>query len=106
MFEAAISLGLTKKRLLVRHALPHLLGPVVVAFSFGLAGLLMLESTLSFLNIGVSTELVSWGRMIAGIRINTAAWWLVAIPGVVLSATVLALQTVSYYILRALQHKK
>src|SRR5690606_11239694 len=57
-FEAATSLGFTQRRLLVRHALPHLLGPVLVAFSFGLAGLLMLESTLSFLNIGVSTDLV------------------------------------------------
>ncbi|MBX0332931.1 ABC transporter permease [Pontibacter sp. HSC-14F20] len=104
-FEAAISLGFTQKRLLARHALPHLLGPVLVAFSFGLAGLLMLESTLSFLNIGVSTDLVSWGRMIAGIRTNTAAWWLVAIPGAVLSFTVLALQTVSYYVLRSLQNK-
>ncbi|PKV75818.1 ABC transporter permease [Pontibacter ramchanderi] len=105
-FEAAISLGYTPKRLLMRHAVPHLMGPVLVAFSFGLAGLLMLESTLSFLNIGVSTDLVSWGRMIAGIRANTAAWWLVAIPGVVLSLTVLALQTFSYYVLQFLQNKK
>ncbi|WP_299985534.1 ABC transporter permease [uncultured Pontibacter sp.] len=105
-FEAATSLGFTQRRLLVQHALPLLLGPVLVAFSFGLAGLLMLESTLSFLNIGVSTDLVSWGRMIAGIRTNTSAWWLVAIPGAMLSLTVLALQTFSYYILRFLQHKK
>ncbi|MDO6388503.1 ABC transporter permease [Pontibacter sp. BT731] len=105
-FEAATSLGFTQRRLLIRHALPHLLGPVLVAFSFGLAGLLMLESTLSFLNIGVSTDLVSLGRMIAGIRTNTAAWWLVAIPGAVLSVTVLALQTFSYYVLRSLQNKK
>ncbi|PVY40147.1 ABC transporter permease [Pontibacter virosus] len=105
-FEAATSLGFTQRRLLVRHALPHLLGPVLVAFSFGLAGLLMLESTLSFLNIGVSTDLVSWGRMIAGIRTNTAAWWLVVIPGALLSLTVLALQTCSYYVLRSLQNKK
>lgn len=105
-FEAATSLGYTQRRLLVRHALPHLLGPILVAFSFGLAGLLMLESTLSFLNIGVSTDLVSWGRMIAGIRTNTAAWWLVAIPGVMLSLTVLALQTFSYYVLQFLQLKQ
>jgi peptide/nickel transport system permease protein len=104
-FEAATSLGVPESRLMVKHALPLLLPPVAVAFSFGLAGLLMLESTLSFLNIGVSTELVSWGRMIAGIRANTSAWWLVVIPGVTLSATVLALQTCSYYLLRASQHR-
>ncbi|WP_299708252.1 ABC transporter permease [uncultured Pontibacter sp.] len=104
-FEAATSLGVPESRLMVKHALPHLLPPVAVAFSFGLAGLLMLESTLSFLNIGVSSELVSWGRIIAGIRANTSAWWLVVIPGATLSATVLALQTCSYYLLRASQHR-
>jgi peptide/nickel transport system permease protein len=104
-FEAATSLGVPESRLMVKHALPHLLPPVAVAFSFGLAGLLMLESTLSFLNIGVSSELVSWGRIIAGIRANTSAWWLVVIPGATLSATVLSLQTCSYYLLRASQHR-
>jgi peptide/nickel transport system permease protein len=104
-WEAALSLGIPKTQLLLRHALPHLLAPVLVAFSFGLAGLLILESTLSFLNIGVSTDFVSWGRMIAGIRSNTSAWLLVAIPGIFLSLTVLALQTCSYYLLRSLQHR-
>lgn len=104
-FEAANSLGIPESRLLLKHAFPHLLPSVAVAFSFGLAGLLMLESTLSFLNIGVSSELVSWGRIISGIRANTSAWWLVAIPGALLSATVLALQTCSYYLLRASQHR-
>lgn len=104
-FEAGIGLGLPTYRLLLRHALPHLLGPVMVAFSFGVAGLLMLESTLSFLGIGVSTELTSWGRLISGIRNHTSAWWLVAIPGAVLSATVLALQTCSYFLLKNLRNK-
>lgn len=105
-FEAATGLGIPKRQLITHHALPHLLAPVLVAFSFGLAGLLMLESTLSFLNIGVSAELVSWGRIISGIRSNTAAWWLVVIPGVFLSGTVLALQICSYYILRAINQSR
>jgi peptide/nickel transport system permease protein len=104
-FEAGLGMGIPLRRLLLRHALPHLLGPVLVAFSFGLAGLLMLESTLSFLGIGVSTELASWGRLISGIRSNTSAWWLVAIPGAILSVTVLALQTCSYFLLKYLQKR-
>ncbi|MBD1395884.1 ABC transporter permease [Pontibacter sp. JH31] len=105
-FEAAISSGVTQWQLIWRHAMPNLLAPVAVSFVFGLAALLMIESTLSFLNIGVSTELVSWGRMISGIRANTAAWWLVAFPGAFLSLTVLALQTCSYYLLQASQEKR
>lgn len=104
-FEAATSTGVSQPQLIYRHVFPNLLAPVMVSFVFGLAGLLMLESTLSFLNIGVSTELVSWGRMIAGIRSSTSAWWLVVFPGAFLSLTVLALQTCSYYLLRVSHDK-
>ena len=105
-FEAATSTGVPHYRLIYKHALPNLLAPVMVSFVFGLASLMMLESTLSFLNIGISADLVSWGRTIAGIRSNTAAWWLVAFPGAFLSLTVLALQTCSYYLLKVSQEKR
>lgn len=104
-FEAAISIGNTPIRLLWRHALPNLIGPTLVAFTFGLGGVLALESSLSFLNIGVPNSLVSWGRTIAGIRNNTSAWWLVAFPGGLLSLTVLALYTCSYYFLQIFSSK-
>lgn len=104
-FEAATSAGVPHYRLIYKHVLPNLLAPVMVSFVFGLASLMMLESTLSFLNIGISADLVSWGRTIAGIRSNTAAWWLVAFPGAFLSLTVLALQTCSYYLLKVSQEK-
>lgn len=105
-FEAAKSIGVTQTQLLIRHALPNMLGPVIVTFSFGLAGLLALESTLSFLGIGVPPTFVSWGRTIAGIRSNTSAWWLVLFPGAALAMTVLALQTISYHLLNIIQEKK
>jgi peptide/nickel transport system permease protein len=105
-FEAAISMGVPHFRLIYRHVLPNLLAPVMVSFVFGLASLMMLESTLSFLNIGVTSDLVSWGRTIAGIRSNTSAWWLVAFPGAFLSLTMLALQTCSYYLLKVSQEKQ
>ncbi|ARS34721.1 ABC transporter permease [Pontibacter actiniarum] len=104
-FEAAQSIGSSPRRLLWRHALPNLLGPVLVAFTFGLGGLLALESTLSFLNIGVPTTLVSWGRTISNIRGNTSAWWLVALPGGLLSLTVLALYTCSHYLTKEFRTK-
>lgn len=104
-FETAISIGLGTRQLIWRQAMPNLLGPVLVAFTFGLGGLLALESTLSFLNIGVPATLVSWGRMIAEIRSNLAAWWLVAFPGGLLTLTILALYTCSHY-LSKIFHKK
>lgn len=104
-FEAAISIGLNTRQLIWRQAMPNLLGPVLVAFTFGLGGLLALESTLSFLNIGVPTTLVSWGRTIANVRSNTAAWWLVAFPGGMLTLTILAFYTCSHYLSKVFSEK-
>lgn len=104
-FEAAQSIGNRPARLIWRHALPNLAGPVLIAFTFGLGGLLALESSLSFLNIGVPATLVSWGRTISSIRSNTAAWWLVVFPGGMLSLTVLALYTCSYYLSQVFSSK-
>ncbi len=98
-YEAATAVGASKPRLLLHHALPNMLSPILISFVFGIAGLLTLESTLSFLGIGIPPTLVTWGRIIAGIRFNTSAWWLVVFPGILLSATVLALQTFSNYLL-------
>ena len=104
-FEAARSIGLNTRQLIWRQAMPNLLGPVLVAFTFGLGGLLALESTLSFLNIGVPTTLVSWGRTIANVRSNTAAWWLVAFPGGMLTLTILAFYTCSHYLSKVFSEK-
>lgn len=105
-FEAAQSLGIPRLQLLGRHVLPNILGPVMVTFTFGIAGLLALESTLSFLGIGVPGTFVSWGRTIAGIRSNTSAWWLVVFPGAAIAATVWALQTISFHLLNRFEERK
>ncbi|MCJ8167434.1 ABC transporter permease [Pontibacter sp. E15-1] len=104
-FEAARSIGLNSWQLMWRQAAPNLLGPVLVAFTFGLGSLLALESTLSFFNIGVPSDLVSWGRTIASIRANTGAWWLVAFPGALLTLTILALYTCSHYLNKIISKK-
>jgi peptide/nickel transport system permease protein len=99
--QAAESLGLPLTRIFFRHAIPNALGPVAVAFTFGVASLLALESTLSFLGIGIPANLPSWGRMMVGIKMNLSAWWLVLFPGIFLSLVVLSLQTCSYYLQKA-----
>lgn len=99
--QAAEALGLPPGLVFRRYALANSLGSVAVAFTFGVTSLLALESTLSFLGIGIPAELASWGRLMAGIRLNLSAWWLVLIPGGFLSLTVLSLQTCSHYLQKA-----
>lgn len=89
---AARALGLPAGRVWWRHALPLACRPLRTAFPLGLAGLLTLESTLSFLGIGLPPEVPSWGRLLSTARLEPTAWWLVAGPGGALLLTVLALQ--------------
>lgn len=104
--EAARSIGMKHFNIIRKEALPNLLGPVIVAFTFGVAGLLAVESTLSFLGIGLPATTPSWGRLISGIRSDMSAWWLVVIPGTGLTLTVLAFQICSHYLLNSLKEKK
>lgn len=95
--EAAKALGLEDRSIVSNHVLPNILPAIIVAFAFGLANLLALETTLSFLGIGLPPDEVSWGKIISGVRHNFSAWWLVVFPGGYLSLTVLALHYCSNY---------
>lgn len=86
--EAARSLGLSNFRLLVRHALPNALTPVLIMIAFGVAGAILLEAFLSFLGIGMPPEEVTWGRMLNHARDNINTWWLALFPGFAIFITV------------------
>lgn len=103
--ETIRALGATEWHIVRHHAMPNALPPVLIVFIFGLARLMALESTLSFLGIGVPPDLPSWGRLVNGLRQNSEAWWLVVFPGLVLCATVLALQTCAGAYLRKLSRQ-
>lgn len=92
---AARALGLPPGRVWWRHALPAACWPLRTAFPLSLAGLLGLESTLSFLGIGLPPEVPSWGQLLNTARLEPTAWWLVAGPGGLLLLTILALQALS-----------
>ena len=98
--EAAKVSGLSDLQILFRHILPNAAAPVWVAFSFGLSGLLGLEAALSFLGIGLPPEMPSWGRMLAGARLNPEAWWLIFFPALALCLTILAIQAIGNYFQR------
>lgn len=88
---AALALGATPARLLLRHVLPNAIGPAVVATTLGVGNAILLESGLSFLGLGIQPPAPSWGNMIAGGRdLLVVAPWVALVPGVALVLTVLA----------------
>ena len=88
--EAARSLGFSERRLILRHALPNGITPVLVTLSFGIASAIMVESSLSFLSIGVGPDTVSWGTLLRKGRSNFDIWWLTVFPGLLIFLTVLS----------------
>jgi peptide/nickel transport system permease protein len=100
--EAARVAGLSENRILLGHALPNALPPVIVAFAFGLGNLMSLEATLSYLGIGIPVDVPSWGRLLRGITSDFSAWWLLVFPTLFLCGTILSLQTLAQFCLRLL----
>ena len=86
--SAAKSLGYSSGRIMFIHILPNAIAPVLIPAAFGVAGAILAESGLSFLGIGVPAEAFTWGAILAGARNNTAAWWLVIVPGFAIFITV------------------
>lgn len=90
--QAAIATGLPLRRVLFRHIMPNGLTPVIVSVTFGVAGTVMIESSLSFLGVGVEPPTPSWGSMLfeAGNPAETFRWWLAIAPGLLIFLTVFA----------------
>ena len=86
---AARAVGGTSMRVMFRHILPNAMAPVLVSATFGIAGAIITESTLSFLNLGVPEDVASWGRTLSyGIQYAKYAWWLILFPGFAIFLTV------------------
>ena len=90
--EAARALGYPHTRILVRHILPNLLGPVIVYATLTVPAVMLLEAVLSFLGLGVQAPMSSWGSLIKeGSEKMDIAPWLIFFPGLFFSLTLLAL---------------
>lgn len=87
---AARAQGQSFWRVMRRHALPNASGPVFVALAFVAAASIMIESSLSFLGMGVSAETVTWGLMLNLGRLNPQAWWLAVFPGLAVFSAVIS----------------
>ncbi|MDQ3673142.1 MAG: ABC transporter permease [Gemmatimonadota bacterium] len=88
---AARALGASRRRILLRHLLPNLVSPIVVAATLGVAHVVILEAGLSYLGIGVPQPGASWGNIIRDGSDQVALWWMSLFPGLMMVLTVMTL---------------
>ncbi len=90
--EAARSLGLGKRRIIFRHMIPNILGPIIVYTTLTIPAVMLLEAFLSFLGLGVQPPMSSWGVLIKdGAEKMEEFPWLLIFPGTVFSLTLFSL---------------
>jgi len=92
---AARTLGASAPRILIRHLLPNLLGVIIVYLTLTIPTVILGESFLSFLGLGIQAPQSSWGSLIsdgaAAINSVRIYWWLIVFPGLAMGATLLSL---------------
>jgi peptide/nickel transport system permease protein len=88
---AARALGASPFRVLRKHVLPNALVPALVAGTFGVASVVLIEASLAFLGLGAPDATASWGETLGQARHHFGAYWLLVFPGVALFATVASL---------------
>lgn len=90
--EAAVSMGLSPWRIISRHLIPNVLGPVIVYTTLTIPSVILLESFLSFLGLGIQPPASSWGSLISGgVETMEEYPWLLIFPGLVLTITLFSL---------------
>ena len=93
--EAARSLGFGKRRIIFRHMIPNVLGPIIVYTTLTIPAVMLLEAFLSFLGLGVQPPMSSWGVLIKdGAEKMEEFWWLLVFPGTVFSLSLFSLNFV------------
>jgi peptide/nickel transport system permease protein len=95
--QAYRALGARNARIVLRNVVPNLMSAVIVVASIELAGIITLESSLSFLGLGIQPPTVSWGYMLADGRsyLLGGAWWVVTFPGLAITATILSINVIA-----------
>lgn len=89
--EAARGLGATNARIIVRHVLPNAVGPIVVGATLAVGNAIILESSLSFLGLGVQPPTPTWGNMLMDAQATMSSQpWLSIFPGLAILVVVLA----------------
>jgi peptide/nickel transport system permease protein len=90
--QAALALGSGDPRIVLRHILPNAFTPWLVVATLDMARVIVIESALSFLGLGVQPPTPTWGGMLADGRVYiSTAWWLATFPGLAILVTVLGI---------------
>jgi oligopeptide transport system permease protein len=90
--DSAIITGIPKSRIISRHILPNAIGPIIVYTTLTIPNVILLESFLSFLGLGIQPPMCSWGLLINyGVETMEEYPWLLIFPGAVLSITLFSL---------------
>jgi peptide/nickel transport system permease protein len=90
--QAARAFGVGDLPMMRHHILPNVIGPVIILMTLNVANNILLESSLTFLGLGVDPLIPSWGGMLAdGRTYMQTAWWVSVFPGVAIMLTVLGL---------------
>jgi peptide/nickel transport system permease protein len=93
--EAARAVGDTDSRIIMKHIIPNVLSPVLVAATIGVGGAILTESTLSFLGLGFPSDVTTWGRLLYDAKdyLDIAPHW-AFFPGMLIFLTVLSINYV------------
>ncbi|MFC1840086.1 ABC transporter permease [Thermodesulfobacteriota bacterium] len=90
--DSAIMTGISKWRIITRHVIPNTIGPIIVYTTLTIPSVILLESFLSFLGLGIQPPMCSWGSLIkSGVETMEEYPWLLVFPGIVLSVTLFSL---------------
>ena len=104
--ESARSMGASDWRILLKHITPIIIPTLMTVASLDLANVMLAESSLSFLGIGVQPPAITWGLMVAdGRNYLTSAWWLAFWPGMAILLTALAANLLSSWMRIAMDPK-
>ena len=105
--EAGKALGFGNARIVIRHVLPNVMGPVIVISAANFASAILIEAGLSYLGIGVQPPMASWGRMINEHQgfITTGKAYLAILPGIAIMIMVLSFMLVGNGLRDALDTK-
>ncbi|CAG9609553.1 oligopeptide ABC transporter permease [Pseudoneobacillus rhizosphaerae] len=90
---AAKTMGIRSWRIIFSHILPNAMGPIVVSATLGIGGVILAETALSYLGLGIQPPKPSWGNMLQSaqsLKIMIEAWWFTLFPGLMILITVLS----------------
>lgn len=88
--EAIRSVGGRNSRIIIKHIIPNVISPVIVQATLGMARIILMEASLSYLGLGVPLEIPTWGRMLSdGRDFMLTNPWMAILPGIAITLTVL-----------------